>query len=98
MEGNLIKMNGMRFMGATEMTTTQLMLDRRTANEFLSRPNPVVRYDTRVPRTTEYNNGVNTLAAAMAFHPSLGLNSVYVGGSWHRGGFPNYRRGEANGD
>lgn len=98
MEGNLIKVNGLRFMGATGMKVNELMLDRRIAREFQSRPNPVVRYDGREPRTTEYNTGVNTLAAAMAFHPSLGLNSVYVGGSWHRGAFPYYQRGTPNGD
>lgn len=94
-EGNVIKVNGLRFMGATGMTVEQLQLDRRVAAEFRARPNQPT-FSNGVPRTTLYDGSVNTLAAAMAYHPSLGLNGTYVGGNWHRGAFPNYRTGSTS--
>jgi prepilin-type processing-associated H-X9-DG protein len=33
-----------------------------------------------------------SFAAAMAYHPSLGFNSTYVGGNWSRGAFPHFDR------
>lgn len=90
-EGNVIKMNGVRFMGATEMSMEALMLDKQTFADFASRSvGPYTTNTTATPRTVLYDSSVATQAAAMAFHPSLGLNSVYVGGSWHRGAFQNY--------
>lgn len=90
-EGNVIKVNGLRWMGATEMSAESLQVDRATLTDFLSRPNtPSSTHPNYAPPTTLYDSSVNTLAAAMAYHPSLGLNSTYVGGSWHRGAFPSY--------
>ncbi|MGE3108339.1 MAG: type II secretion system protein [Phycisphaerales bacterium] len=90
-EGNVIKVNGMRWMGATEMPMDALMVDRATFADFASRPiGPYTLNQSATPRTVLYDSSVATQAAAMAYHPSLGLNSVYVGGSWHRGAFPGY--------
>jgi len=89
-EGNVIKVNGVRWMGATEMSVDALQVDRGTAADFQSRPNNGTLNTNGSPATVLYDASVDTLAAAMAYHPSLGLNSTYVGGSWHRGAFPNY--------
>jgi prepilin-type N-terminal cleavage/methylation domain-containing protein/prepilin-type processing-associated H-X9-DG protein len=90
-EGNVIKINGLRFMGATEMPAEALQIDPATLSDFRSRPNqPSQLNPTYSPPTSLYDSSTGTLAAAMAYHPSLGLNSTYVGGSWHRGAFPNY--------
>lgn len=90
-EGNVIKVNGLRWMGASEMSAEALQLDRFTLEDFLSRPNQPSGMNTGfTPRTTLYDASVGTLAAAMAYHPSLGFNSTYVGGNWHRGAFPYY--------
>ncbi len=90
-EGNVIKMNGVRFMGATQMPMEALMIDRGTFADFASRSvGPYTFSNTATPRTVLYDSSVTTQAAAMAFHPSLGLNSTYVGGSWHRGAFQGY--------
>lgn len=90
-EGNVIKVNGVRFMGATEMSMEALMIDPGTFSDFASRPQgPYTTNPSFNPPTVLYDGSVGTQAAAMAFHPSLGLNSVYVGGSWHRGAFPTY--------
>ena len=87
-EGNVIKPGGLRFMGATDMPLDALVVDKKTANEFRVRPNaPSARNDTWSPRTTLYDTDVKSLAAAMAYHPSLGLNAAMVGGSANRGGF-----------
>lgn len=90
-EGNVIKINGMRWMGMSGMTEEALQLDRLTLSEFMSRPNIADQVNpNNTPRTVLYDGDVGSRAAAMAYHPSLGLNSTYVGGSWHRGAFPNY--------
>lgn len=89
-EGNVIKVNGVRWMGATGMTMEALQVDRRTFGEFVSRPVGPFTSNNNNPPTVLYDSSVETQAAAMAYHPSLGLNGTYVGGNWHRGAFPNY--------
>ncbi|MBX3357893.1 MAG: prepilin-type N-terminal cleavage/methylation domain-containing protein [Phycisphaeraceae bacterium] len=88
LEGNVIKVNGLRFMGATEMPAQALQLDGNTLSDFLTRPNAPTYHES--PPTTLYDGSVASLAAAMAYHPSLGGNYTYVGGNWHRGSFQNY--------
>ncbi len=93
-EGNVIKVNGLRWMGATGSTVETLMVDRRTAADFNSRSiNPSQLNAGWSPPTSLYDTDVTSRAAAMAYHPSLGLNSTYVGGSWHRGAMPNFSTG-----
>ncbi|MBX3404747.1 MAG: prepilin-type N-terminal cleavage/methylation domain-containing protein [Phycisphaeraceae bacterium] len=91
-EGNVIKPGGLRFMGATGMPLDSLMIHKQTANDFRSRPNiPTQQNITWSPPTTLYDTDVGSLAAAMAYHHSLGMNSTYVGGSWHRGAMQGYQ-------
>lgn len=82
------KVAGLRWMGATEQSVDQVMIDRRTAAEFLARPKGASQTDP-FWRTTEYNDP-HSLPFAMAFHASLGFNYVYVGGDYGNGAMPNY--------
>lgn len=91
-EGNVIKMNGLRWMGATGMTLDELQIHKPTADSFRNRPN-VAALANGAPPTTLYDSSIGTLAAAMAFHPSLGMNTTYVGGNWHRGAMQGYTVG-----
>lgn len=88
-EGNVIKMNGLRFMGATGLTLDALMVHKPTANLFRNRPTTPTFGGSRPP-TTLYDSDVGSLPAAMAFHPSLGMNTTFVGGNWHRGAMQGY--------
>lgn len=92
-EGNVIKVGGLRWMSAAGYAVTSHMIDRATAADFLSRPNnPSRRNDTYQPKTVLYDSDVGSLAAACAYHPTLGMNSVYVGGNWGAGAMPNFDR------
>lgn len=87
-EGNVIKPGGLRWMGATDMPLDALVVDKKTAAAFRARSNvPSAINQTWQPRTTLYDVDIKSLAAAMAYHPSLGLNAAMVGGSANRGGF-----------
>ena len=92
-EGNVIKVNGLRWMGATEMTIDSLVVHKPTADLFRVRPQQPSQLTNYSPRTTLYDTNVGSLAAAMAYHPSLGFNSTYVGGSWHRGAMSGFVAG-----
>src|SRR5262245_57982943 len=74
-------------MGWSEQPPQALQLDGSTLTDFLRRPNPVTFSDAGNLHTTLYDGATNSLAAAMAYHPSLGGNYTYVGGNWHRGSF-----------
>jgi prepilin-type N-terminal cleavage/methylation domain-containing protein/prepilin-type processing-associated H-X9-DG protein len=93
-EGNVIKVNGLRWMGATGMSVDALMLDRATAADFVTRSKtPSASNPGYSPPTNLYDTDVAGLPAAMAYHASLGGNWSFVGGSWNRGAFPNYATG-----
>ncbi|MCC6319863.1 MAG: prepilin-type N-terminal cleavage/methylation domain-containing protein [Phycisphaerales bacterium] len=88
-EGNVIKINGLRWMGATGMPLDALQIDKVTADLFRSRSQAVsTRNDNYTPRTVLYDTDITGWAPAMAYHPSLGMNVGMVGGSGHRSGFP----------
>lgn len=88
-EGNVIKINGLRWMGATGMTLDALQIHKPTADDFRSRNQQVSsRNDTWTPRTVLYDTNIAGWAPAMAYHPSLGMNVAMLGGSGHRGAFP----------
>lgn len=88
-EGNVIKPNGLRWMGATGMPLDALQIDKRTASDFRSRPNnPSAVNNGYSPKTVLYDTDAGSLAAAMGYHPSLGMNTSMLGGSANRGGFP----------
>src|SRR5262249_28963287 len=93
-EGNMIKINGLRFMGWSEQPVGALQLDGPTLASFTSRA-PFANGEQRAsnnPPTIQYDSNA-TLGAAMAFHPSLGGNWTYIGGHWHRGAFIGYATG-----
>lgn len=92
-EGNVIKINGLRFMGASGMPLDGLMVDKRIAADFNSRNITATQNPAYSPPTTLYDSDVGSRAAAMAYHPSLGFNSTYVGGNWHRGAMQGFTTG-----
>ncbi len=93
-EGNVIKINGLRFMGATGMPLEGLVVDKRLAADFASRSiTPSQTNPGYSPPTTLYDSDVSSRAAAVAYHPSLGFNSTYVGGNWHRGAMQGFVAG-----
>jgi len=87
-EGNVIKPNGYRFMGATEMSIEALQVDRKTAADFRTRTQACTFNNGWQPRTTLYDGQAGGMAAAIAYHPSLGQNMAMVGGSANHGGYP----------
>lgn len=96
-EGNIIKINGLRWLGASGIPIEVAQLDRATLSDFRARPNDASQTNTGYsPPTTLYDTAPTTLAAAMAYHPSLGMNCIYVGGHAYQGAFPNYTRGTIN--
>lgn len=90
-EGNSIKVAGLRWMGATGMSVEALQIDRATMRNFMSRDNaPSSNNPGYAPPTTLYDFPTTTLAMAMAYHPSLGVNYTYVGGNWSDGAMPGF--------
>lgn len=96
-EGNVIKVNGIRWLGANGLPLEVHQLDKATLADFRSRPNAISGTNPAYsPPTVLYDTNGGTLAAAMAYHPSLGMNNIYVGGNAYQGGFPNYVQGNVN--
>jgi prepilin-type N-terminal cleavage/methylation domain-containing protein len=89
-EGNVIKVAGLRWMGATGMPLEAHMIDKNTMVDFKNRPNTPQLNPGYAPRTSLYDGSVGTLACAVAYHQSLGINYSYVGGNWSRGAMPSY--------
>ena len=93
-EGNIIKINGYRWLGENGFPFDVHQLDRATLAEFRTRSRtPSSTNPGYSPPTNLYDDPIDTLPAALAFHPSLGMNTVYVGGSRSRGAMWGYRRG-----
>ncbi|HVU64988.1 MAG TPA: prepilin-type N-terminal cleavage/methylation domain-containing protein [Phycisphaerales bacterium] len=91
-EGNCIKINGMRFAGATQMNLEALMIDKATFRDFNTRDQtPSASNPGYSPPTNLYDNLVNgtsaVKAACISYHPSLGINTTFLGGSADRGAF-----------
>lgn len=92
-EGNVIKVSGLRFMGASGILAQALQFDKNLVEtDFSKRPNTPT-FGGGAPPTTLYDADVTTYAASMAYHPSLGFNHVYVGGDWSHGAMPGYSTG-----
>jgi len=89
-EGNVIKVAGLRWMSAAGYPLQAHMLDKATEADFRARSNTPQLVPGNNPPTSLYDGVPNTLAAATAYHMSLGLNDTYVGGSWARGAMPNF--------
>lgn len=92
-EGNVIKVAGLRFLGATGLPAEAAMMDRATFRSFQSRPLNPTYNNNFSPPTVLYDGAVTERPAAYAYHSSIGLNYVYVGGSASQGAFVNYNHG-----
>ncbi|MBX3357895.1 MAG: type II secretion system protein [Phycisphaeraceae bacterium] len=84
-EGDVVKTWPLRLSYYTDFEMDGLQIDKQTLNLFRSR--------THLPSgttgtTTSYDN-TQSYQYAIATHPSIGLNSVYVGGHYRLGAFPN---------
>src|SRR5438445_195074 len=64
------------FVGSTGYLRQRMMLDKATYAEFDQMP-----HDAAAPGVY-LDYGSNSYAAAIAYHPSFGLNGVYVGGAY----------------
>jgi prepilin-type N-terminal cleavage/methylation domain-containing protein/prepilin-type processing-associated H-X9-DG protein len=92
--GDITKIAGLRWMAATGQAVQDVMTDAATAADFRSRPNvPSSVNPNYSPPTTMYDGPSDSLAAALAFHSSMGMNYVYVGGDWSHGAMPNFQTG-----
>jgi prepilin-type N-terminal cleavage/methylation domain-containing protein len=76
------------FVDRTSYDQTALVLDQPTYSDFLTRSRvPIDMSGIRGPGAQDY--GSDTYQAAVAFHPTFGMNGVYVGGAYTFGGFRN---------
>lgn len=92
-EGNIIKVNGLRWLGASGLPADGHVVHRATRSDFLARnPNPDITNPNWSPPTLLYDGNNDGRGGAFGYHPSMGQNTVYVGGSWGRGAFPGYER------
>lgn len=89
-EGNVIKVAGLRWMSVAGYTIDAHMQDKATASDFRARPNTPTLMPGNTPPTSLYDGVPTTQAAAAAYHMSLGYNDTYVGGSWARGAMQNF--------
>lgn len=90
LEGDVVKVWTWRFITYSELPTTAMQIDRAT-HQILDR-----RHRNRTGGSGTFSNiydDVTSYQYGMAWHPTFGLNSVYVGGHYRRGAFPN---GSAN--
>lgn len=95
-EGNAGKVNGLRWLGEANIPLEMFQVDKATSSEFAARPNtPSGTFNgpTHSPWTKAYSGSTGDLAAAVSYHPSLGMNTTYIGGNWHRGAYPGYTVG-----
>ncbi len=83
MEGSIIKVWTWRFVQSSGFPIEAIMVDKATAANFFKRP----KVGTDNGSTVTYED-VAGHQAAMAWHPSFGLNATYYGGSYLRGAFP----------
>jgi prepilin-type N-terminal cleavage/methylation domain-containing protein len=101
-EGNCIKVPGMRFAGATSFNLQTLMIDKATFAEFNTRATtpvggqtPTLSFPAYSPPRNQYDTTLTDKAAAIAYHSTLGMNFTFLGGSGHRGGFPGSTAGSS---
>ncbi len=97
-EGNVIKASAYRFMGAVDFIPEAMQVDRNLAIELAARdPNYSSINPNYHPPTTLYDGATSSRAAGFGYHPSLGFNFTYVGGSTTRGAMWKYARGDGAG-
>jgi len=83
MEGSVIKTWTWRFVQSSGFPIEAIMIDKATAKDFFNRP----KTGNAGGGTVTYENAAGH-QAALAWHPSFGLNATYYGGSYLRGAFP----------
>ncbi len=88
MEGDIIKSWPWRFLSNGGFEFQQLQIDKGVMSDFLSRPMGPPTSTNPLSGNAQYDDS-NTLQYAIAGHPSFGYNSVYVGGHFGCGAFPN---------
>lgn len=82
MEGSITKTWVWHFLGVTGYDVNAIQLDKATMRTFRTRQSA----PTAVDRTfTKYAD--TSFQAAVGWHPSLGMNGIYVGGSYEFGAF-----------
>lgn len=87
MEGSICKIWTWHFISLTDFPLHQMQVDKRTYEEFWNRPKT---HGLIGGRFTTY--GSDTFHVGLAFHPSFGMNGVYVGGAYTHGAFRNNGR------
>jgi len=81
MEGTVIKSWPWHLIANGYFKAHDLMIDKETYQEFMKRP-------AGSPGTGATNSyGSDSFQGAVAWHPSFGMNSVYVGGDYNNGAF-----------
>ncbi len=83
MSGSITKIWTWHFVSATNYALNALQFDKATYEDFIARPHP----PTPINGYNDYPP--NSSVAAFDFHPSFGMNGVYVGGAFTHGGCQN---------
>ena len=91
-EGNAIKVAGLRWMAATQMPLNAIQIDGATFLDFQNR-DPTPSFGGANPPTTLYDGPMNSRGLAVAYHPTFGVNYTYVGGNWSDGAMPAFVAG-----
>lgn len=82
MEGSITKVWGWHYLMYSNVDPYTFQMDAATMQDFRSRP---MGSPPDGQRITRY--GDNSYCAALAWHPTLGYNGIYIGGSYQHGAF-----------
>lgn len=85
MGGSLTKIWTYRLFRGDSIQPAQIQLDRATYAAFFDRPQGPSQGDSTF---NTYDNS-STFECSLGWHPTFGINSTFVGGSYLRGAFPN---------
>jgi prepilin-type N-terminal cleavage/methylation domain-containing protein len=89
MEGSISKIWTWHFLAGTDYVLHEMQMNKQTYEEFWSRNKA---YSGLVgSRFTTYD--ASSFQVALAYHPSFGMNGVYVGGGYTHGAFRSGRPG-----
>jgi hypothetical protein len=88
LEGDVTKPWPWRFSSYGGIEYEALVNDKSTLSDFLTRPNGPPTTVGPLSGNNQYD-AIHFLQYAIANHPSFGYNSVYVGGHYGCGAFPN---------
>jgi prepilin-type N-terminal cleavage/methylation domain-containing protein len=87
LEGSCTKVWGLYFMTSSTFSFEGLMADKATFREFYKRS----QVSTPGPDAGYWGYADSSAAVAFAWHPTLGMNGTYVGGSYSHGAFRGQR-------